>query len=583
MAPHRRLRVLSEHCLALSQSGARGAGAASSRLIPVPTLEVVSSVAEKAQPMGRVPARVVPKALKPKKFQKFARMLQEAEAEGRLTPMEVLPGPWRDAKTFDDKMRLILEMMGASDAGANMLKYAEWQQRYGGRGLSSNIVVPEFSTHGMGKDKRDVILARVVLADPLDAQRLSQRHVLKEPSFQAFLGDSVISTTDNEHWRQQRGHLTEAFLPLSSLAQILPVSLARAKFCSERLSEMSASGAAVDMSSFLLHEAMAQLQMALLGRSESFMDKTNEGIRNLFGGKPGASPKELILTVQELMTKTDKNCTLPSDGCPVNGPVTRSVQSGDFGDTAKRGNILLLLFAGHDTTGHTMTWLLLELARHPSILADVQQEADTFFENLQGRDPSYQDLGQLRFLDRCITETLRLWPAVANGTFRQLQFADTVTGEHGQEVMLPQGTFINIVNWSRHRNPAVWGDDADRFNPHRDFRPAEIARVGGPLAAVSPESERFSPFAHAPRSCLGRNFAQMEMRLILSHLLHRFDFFLAPPHDVLAGVDSVMSAAAEGPSLFRGVNRGTMGPWDMQSKHDRARVSLMMHAHPRQR
>merc|ERR1712187_593191 len=126
---------------------------------------------------------------------------------------------------------------------------------------------------------------------------------------------------------------------------------------------------------------------------------------------------------------------------------------------------------------------------------------DGWFQNLQGRDPDYHDLSQLPLLDRCITETLRLWPAVANGTFRQLQFADSVSGEKGQEVMLPQGTFINIMNWSRHRNPAVWGDDADYFNPNRNFHPREIAKVGCPMAAVSPESERFSPFAHAPRSC----------------------------------------------------------------------------------
>merc|ERR1712232_268739 len=99
--------------------------------------------------------------------------------------------------------------------------------------------------------------------------------------------------------------------------------------------------------------------------------------------------------------------------------------------------------------------------------------------------------------DRCITEILRLWPAVANGTFRQLQFDDTVTGPDGQPGMLPRGTSVQIVNWSRHRNPDLWGADADHFNPHRDFRPEEVARVGSASAAVSPESERFSPFAHA--------------------------------------------------------------------------------------
>ena len=46
-------------------------------------------------------------------------------------------------------------------------------------------------------------------------------------------------------------------------------------------------------------------------------------------------------------------------------------------------------------------------------------------------------------------------------------------------------------------------------------------------------TDRFSPFAHAPRSCLGRNFAQMEMRLILAHVLRDHSFDLAPPYDVI--------------------------------------------------
>jgi len=37
----------------------------------------------------------------------------------------------------------------------------------------------------------------------------------------------------------------------------------------------------------------------------------------------------------------------------------------------------------------------------------------------------------------------------------------------------------------------------------------ELARVGCPMAAATPQSKRFSPFAHNPRSCLGKNFAQM--------------------------------------------------------------------------
>jgi len=222
-----------------------------------------------------------------------------------------------------------------------------------------------------------------------------------------------------------------------------------------------------------------------------------------------------------------------------------------------------ILFAGHDTTGHTMTWLLFELARHPEIQDELHAAADAFFSQLQGRDPTYHDLGNevLDPLDKCITETLRLWPAVANGTYRQLQFGDSISGPGGIAFELPRGTSMNMVNWSRHRNPALWGPDADEFNPHRTFHAQEITRVARPMAGISPQSDRFSSFAHAPRSCLGRNFAQMEMRLILLYLLNRFEFSLAPPYDKLVGAKTSVAPSVH---EFRGVNRGTMGPMDLE-------------------
>merc|ERR1719310_1306659 len=118
-----------------------------------------------------------------------------------------------------------------------------------------------------------------------------------------------------------------------------------------------------------------------------------------------------------------------------------------------------------------MTWLMLELARNPNIQRRAQAAVDAFFEELGGRDPTYRDLAseKLDFLDRCITETLRMWPAVPNGTFRQLQYADTVKGKNGESVMLPKGTPVMITNWQRHRNDALWGADVHRFNPYRDF------------------------------------------------------------------------------------------------------------------
>merc|ERR1712232_807118 len=117
---------------------------------------------------------------------------------------------------------------------------------------------------------------------------------------------------------------------------------------------------------------------------------------------------------------------------------------------------------------------------------------------------------------------------------------------------------------SRHRNAELWGPDVNHFNPHRSFRPEELMRVGSAKAAMNPQSERFSPFAHDPRSCLGKNFAQMEMRLIVAYLIRRYTFPLGKPYDQLKGVLS--GPTISDPKEFRGVNNGTMGPMDMEGR-----------------
>lgn len=522
------------------------------------------------------------------------KLLDEAESSGRLNALHLLPGPWMGANTRQDKLKLLEIAQVAQNAGSELHLCADYQMMFGDDGLSSNIVVPTITLHSPGYTldptvKTSVapdafrVHARVVIANPEDSEKISRFHLSKEPNFGLFQ-DSIISTTDNDHWRKQRQHLTEVFLPLSSLGKIMPVSLARAKKCAGRLRDLTSKGKSVDMNDFLLHETQAQLQLALLGASEETMNATNTDIRRTFGGHPEAHPGRLSDAIKQSLERAwgDKDFGLPSDGCPVRGPLSRAFQTGGMHPSTDYGNMHFSLFAGHDTTGHTLTWFMFEMGRNPDIQRQVQREVDCFFERLAGEDPTYTDLRHFEFLDRCITETLRLWPAVAAGTYRQLQSPESVRGAGGAQVLLPKGTFVNVTNWSRHRNPRLWGPDSDQFNPNRDFDNAEIAHVGCPLAAKNPQSSRFSPFAYNPRSCLGKNFAQMEMRLIIAYLLRDFDFTLAPPYDQLLG-KTLGAVSSNDPPYFRGVNRtGTMGPLDLKSSQsDRPFLALNMHAYPR--
>lgn len=191
----------------------------------------------------------------------------------------------------------------------------------------------------------------------------------------------------------------------------MPVSVARAKQCSERLRDHAQAGGVIDMSDFCLHEAQAQLQLGLLGLPESFMDSTNRALRHGFSMDPSSEPGKLSQAMADVMNsiRETKGFCLPSEvaesACPVKGPLSRALQTSEFDAMTDYGNALLILFAGHDTTGHALTWCLFELARHPEHQKLLQQEVDDFFGKLDDREPTYTELSQLPFMDRCDVAT----------------------------------------------------------------------------------------------------------------------------------------------------------------------------------
>ena len=172
-----------------------------------------------------------------------------------------LPGPLSElgSARYPSKKEILQEMAAAGVHGLSHLKWDELQRRYCGGDSTANVVVPTISFSRFNREPPK-LTNLVLLSDPEDCERIARNHVTKMPDQSLFLGDGVLSTTDNSSWREQRMHFTEAFLPLVSLAKLFPINVRRAQHSMMRLPR-DAAGAVVDMNEFLLHEAMAQLQV----------------------------------------------------------------------------------------------------------------------------------------------------------------------------------------------------------------------------------------------------------------------------------------------------------------------------------
>ena len=152
---------------------------------------------------------------------------------------------------------------------------------------------------------------------------------------------------------------------------------------------------------------------------------------------------------------------------------------------------------------------MIELARHPQVVAHMRAELDPVFDHTTGCTP--QQLAQLPYLGQVIKEGMRLWPVVAGGS-RRVLLTDLAVGEY----TIPKGSRVHSSFFSSFRSPALHQPDA--FLPERWEK-------GAPDEDLL--KEVFIPFSSGKRSCIGQNLALLELKLVLATLYHKYDFELA--------------------------------------------------------
>ena len=177
-------------------------------------------------------------------------------------------------------------------------------------------------------------------------------------------------------------------------------------------------------------------------------------------------------------------------------------------DVQIRDEVMTLLFAGHDTTTSTVSFMFYELARQPEIRGRLMAEQERL---LDGGRPSASQLlaGELPELEMVIDETLRKYPPAWVGPRRavdQFEF-------EGHTV--PSRAFVNYSSWASHHLPDVF-ENPEVFRPER-FTPE--AKAALPKGA-------YVPFGGGSRTCIGMRFGQLEVRAIATMLLGRVSLSL---------------------------------------------------------
>jgi cytochrome P450 len=172
-----------------------------------------------------------------------------------------------------------------------------------------------------------------------------------------------------------------------------------------------------------------------------------------------------------------------------------------------REEVDTFMFEGHDTTAASLSWTVFLLGCHQECQIKVQEELDRIFGDDKTRPIKSKDLTEMKYLEACIKEALRLYPSVP--FISRSLTSDLVLDE---KLKIPSGCDIFICTMPIHQNPEHF-PDPQAFIPERFF-PENTAKRH-PFAYI--------PFSAGPRNCIGQKFALMEEKVVLATFFRNFN------------------------------------------------------------
>ncbi|KAF6162703.1 hypothetical protein GIB67_022362 [Kingdonia uniflora] len=368
-----------------------------------------------------------------------------------------------------------------------------------------------------------------------------------------LLGDGIF-TVDGEKWRHQRKVSSHEFSTKVLRDFSSSVFRRNAAKVAGMISELAISNSSMDIQDLFMKATMDSIFKVGFGIELDTMGGSSEGTRfaNAFDDSSAmtlwryvdilwtikrrlnvgfeATLKKNIKVIDDFMYKLIRNKI---------EQVSKSKEDPDLSETKKedimsrfldlnetdprylRDIILNFLVAGRDTTATTLSWFIYMLSKNfkiqEKIAKEVREMAKPKDENTSFVDfAAYltEDvLDKMQYLHAALSETLRLFPAVAVDA--KICFGDDTLPD-GYSVK--KGDMVTYMPYAMGRIKSIWGEDAEEFRPERWIN--EDGNFRGETAS------KFTAFQAGPRICLGKEFAYRQMKIFSAMLLGCFSFAL---------------------------------------------------------
>ena len=242
-----------------------------------------------------------------------------------------------------------------------------------------------------------------------------------------------------------------------------------------------------------------------------------------------AARVELVQLVQEIIDQRVERGTVAKEDRDLLDVLISVGMEADF----ITGIFISMMFAGHHTSSGTASWALIELMRHPDVMAGVVAELDDLYAD--GSEVSFQALRSIPQLEGALKETLRLHPPLI--LLLRVVAEEIELAGH----TIPVGTMVAA-------SPRVSNRLGEDFSDPESFDPGRY---------VDPRQEDLThrwtwiPFGAGKHRCVGSAFAMMQMKAIFSVILREFEFEMAQPSEDYRDDVSKMVIQLEQPCRVR--------------------------------
>ena len=173
--------------------------------------------------------------------------------------------------------------------------------------------------------------------------------------------------------------------------------------------------------------------------------------------------------------------------------------------------VMIIFVAGFETTANALSWSFYTLSQNTQCQDTLRKE----IRELDKDQLEFMDIPKLPYAKQVMAETMRLYPP-AWLTSRVALADDEIDG-----LKIDKGDLVGLFIYGCHHNKDNWKEVGD-FNPERFSSEHK--------KDIVPYS--YFPFSGGPRLCIGVQFAETEMQIVLHHLYKHFKFELIKNHPI---------------------------------------------------